>query len=431
MAGFIKRKDPWGRLVVQRFDPICAKIADDFQIEDGNLLVYKIHDKDSDPQGQRIAFIYESEEEDLPKIVGRIVARAKLHHHTGSLECVYTLKVADDKNYYDIVCAQLAELNPDVVVCVSRDVMRKLTLPKDYASVDPLQLINRLHDIGWQDTIYPTVISLPDNDVLLRTEEGKVAKESATRLGEWVYAIAIALTGRNLYTVDLSNYKYKLIKTLAQFEKMMDALYEAPLVAIDTETDNLNRVVNKIATIQFSFDKDFAWVLPVYHPETPFSPKETAYILSELKSYFERADPALHIYWNAKFDLIQLFRDCKLKWYNHSCWDGPGATYCFNPDTWVMTEQGSMQIKYLVSMENKPKILSFNHKTKQCEYKEIINAFEQPTEEDMYELEYEGGCVQLTGSHTVWSNTRKKYIEIKDLYPGEDILICNEDDIEK
>jgi hypothetical protein len=82
-------------------------------------------------------------------------------------------------------------------------------------------------------------------------------------------------------------------------------------------------------------------------------------------------------------------------------------------------------------MENKPTILSFNHKTKQCEYKEIINAFEQPTEEDMYELEYEGGCVQLTGSHTVWSNTRKKYIEIKDLYPGEDILICNEDDIEK
>ena len=77
---FSKRDDPWNTLTIQRFDPICAHVASDFELDE--LTVHKIYSKNGNSKGQRIAFVYESEEEDLSKIIGRVVARAKLQHHT-------------------------------------------------------------------------------------------------------------------------------------------------------------------------------------------------------------------------------------------------------------------------------------------------------------------------------------------------------------
>jgi DNA polymerase I-like protein with 3'-5' exonuclease and polymerase domains len=329
MAGFTRRPDAWSKLACQPYgNSVEARaLAADYKLD--GLTVHRIYDKEN--KGDvRIAFVYESEEEDCAKIVARCAQRALLNHSTKTLEAIYAIKIPDCKDYFAVTCDYLYAIDPDVVIVVSRDVMLKLNPPKKYDGVDVLQLINRLHTLRWDDLDYPTVVTLPDNDVLARTEDGKVAKEAATRLGEWVDAITVALRQRNLYTISLAKYTYDIIDTLDKFEQFMDLLYDAPVVSIDTETDNLNRIVNKLGTIQFAFDAHKAWVLPFFHPESPFSEKELKYIASELREYFERAKPVLHIYANAKFDLIQVVRDLKLRWVNHDCWDIQRGEYLKN-----------------------------------------------------------------------------------------------------
>jgi DNA polymerase I-like protein with 3'-5' exonuclease and polymerase domains len=274
----------------------------------------------------RIAFVYESEEETAAEIVSRCMYRATKEHSTYPLENLYILKLVDSPDYLQVLLAQIDSIKPDVIVVASDDVMRVIRpVSTIWATVDPYQLINRIHDMKWGEDTYSTVFTLSDYYTLLRTKEGKVAKESSTRLGEWVSALVNALRTRNLYTLDFSRYNYLVVNTLDKFEKLLDRMYEAELIGIDTETDNLNRVMNRLATIQFAFDDATAYVLPVFHPESPFTQEEAAYILQELKTYFERAKSATHIYANAKFDIIQLRRECKLQWYNHDVVDVQGA----------------------------------------------------------------------------------------------------------
>lgn len=98
-------------------------------------------------------------------------------------------------------------------------------------------------------------------------------------------------------------FDMKWIKTIKQFDKFYAELVAAPIVAIDTEATSLNRVVNELLTIQFSFDGKLAYLLPMYHYDTPFSPKELRYIKKKLADYFENNKAKYHIFTNATFDL--------------------------------------------------------------------------------------------------------------------------------
>jgi DNA polymerase I-like protein with 3'-5' exonuclease and polymerase domains len=321
-------KSRWDTLTVESWSPKFGRIADDYGLSDLNI--HRITPPKDAPDGQRIAFIYEIDnEEDLPVVVGRCISRALVNHKVKALESAYTIQIPDCDNFIDCLEDVLDKIEPDITIVSSRAAMRHIGGTGDYARLDPLELINRLHQIKWPSGIYPTIITLPDKDVFARTKEGRLAKESATRIGEWVSAFTTALRGRNLYTADMSKYKHTIIKTLNQFEAFMDKLWQATVVSIDTETDNLYRIKNRLATIQFTVnqDKHHAYVIPIYHPDSPFTAKEVAYILDELRIYFEEGEQSIHIYANAKFDLIQLRRDCKLQWYNHDLWDIQSALF--------------------------------------------------------------------------------------------------------
>lgn len=294
------------------------------------LTVHKTCDNDA-KDGCRIAFVYEiDDEDDLPEVAARCIARAKVNHKAGKLESAYFIQLPDSARYMEVIEDVLDEIAPDVTVVASRKVMHNINGTGDFANLDPLMLINRLHDVEWPSGEYPTIITLPDNDVFLRTNEGRLAKESATRVGEWVEAFTVALRRRNLYTVSMDDYSYEMVNTLDKFEDLLDLMYDAPVVSIDTETDNLKRLDNRLASIQFAFDGKHAYVLPIYHPESPFTSKQVAYILGEIAIYLETSKKSIHVYANAKFDLLQLRRETKYKWYNHDLWDVQGFRYLEN-----------------------------------------------------------------------------------------------------
>lgn len=98
---------------------------------------------------------------------------------------------------------------------------------------------------------------------------------------------------------------------------------------------------------------------------------------------------------------------------------------CFSLDSYVNTEVGMMQFRELLAlpMQDKPRVYSFNHDTRKVELKPVGTQSVHATEEDMYEVEYEGGVVSLTGNHLVWSQTRNSYIRTDCIQEGEDIII--------
>lgn len=148
---------------------------------------------------------------------------------------------------------------------------------------------------------------------------------AAAMLGYMSRRLANGLNGYNHYAVDakrIANHTAVLIDTVAKFDKMLDMLAEQPIVAVDTETKNLNKVTNKLLTIQFAKCLDYGYFVPIYHKDTPFTASELKYILKRLRQFFEgRNKNKYHIYVNANFDLNVLRTDLKCAYMANNVWD--------------------------------------------------------------------------------------------------------------
>lgn len=117
-------------------------------------------------------------------------------------------------------------------------------------------------------------------------------------------------------------FKTTYVDTLEKFDKMLKKIVKEDDVAIDTETENLNRKKNKMLTIQFASTTEHAYVLPFYHKDSPFLPKELRYITKKLKKYFEvRSASQLHVYTNAVFDLNVLRNNLGISFFAADVWD--------------------------------------------------------------------------------------------------------------
>lgn len=226
------------------------------------------------------------------------------------------------------------------------------------------------------------------------------------------------------YKIPELKYKIRVVDNLEKFDSMMEDITNAKNVAIDTETKNLMRITNKMLTIQFACDEKIAYILPIAHKDSPWLATELKYIKKRLRLYFEYKNKnKLHIYANAVFDLNRIRVDLGVRHFKNSTWDIFAGEFCFDPETYLVTETGKMKIKEFIRMEDKPRVMSFNHKTQTTEYKNVIASSEHETEEDMYELDYEGGTLRVTGNHKIWSVTRNAYIRVDEIAEGEEVLV--------
>jgi len=229
------------------------------------------------------------------------------------------------------------------------------------------------------------------------------------------------------YAIDSSTVLSKgvtYVDTFKKFERLMDILAEKEVVAIDTETKNLNKITNQLLTMQFAYNAEKAFLVPVAHKDSPFRPNEIKLIQGRMREYLEGANKnKYHIYANAKFDITLFRSECGVRYYANDIWDVLGGEFCFHPDTYVLTEAGQIRIQDLVRMDRPPQVLSYNTSSGILEYKPILAKSEHETAEDLYEIEYEGGTVRVTGNHRLWSATRSAYIRADEICPGEEVLV--------
>jgi hypothetical protein len=129
----------------------------------------------------------------------------------------------------------------------------------------------------------------------------------AAMLGYMTRHMANAMSHTHRYAIDpdeIARHKSVLIDSIKKFDSLIDMLADQPIVSIDTETTNLNKVRNRLLTVQFAKCLKYGYLLPVYHKDTPFVASELAYIKKRLRRYFEGQNKNdYHVYTNAQFDL--------------------------------------------------------------------------------------------------------------------------------
>lgn len=147
-------------------------------------------------------------------------------------------------------------------------------------------------------------------------------------LGADVYSLSalptISVAGNLGYSTlfDAKKHKAILVDTYAKFSALLQKLKEQPYIAIDTETANLNRVKNKLLTIQFAYNSRVGYVIPFQHFETPFDKNDLDRMKDELRNFFEGDNKnKYHIYTNAQFDLTVLRNSLGVRFFYNKLWD--------------------------------------------------------------------------------------------------------------
>jgi len=156
---------------------------------------------------------------------------------------------------------------------------------------------------------------------------------SANLLGYVIRNLTNLFIGKHLYSLRELTPNPVYINNLEKFNKFYKKLKRAPIVAFDTETKNLSVLHNLLYIIQFALDKDTGYVLPLYHPQTPFTPKELKYIRKRLRKWF-RSKPEEHFKFllamNGAFDLTVIRYQLKIPIIFRSLWDVLAGETCLD-----------------------------------------------------------------------------------------------------
>lgn len=147
--------------------------------------------------------------------------------------------------------------------------------------------------------------------------------------------LANALTNTHRFRIDaerIKKHKSVLIDTIKKFDGLMDKLENVTgPVAVDSETRNLNRIVNKLLTVQLAKCSDFGYLIPINHKDTPFDAGELKHIKTRLRKFFEGNNKnSYHIYTNAGFDLNQFRAQLGVRFFANRIYDILAGEYALD-----------------------------------------------------------------------------------------------------
>lgn len=99
----------------------------------------------------------------------------------------------------------------------------------------------------------------------------------------------------------LRDTAYKVCMSMGEVEECMSKSSTHDVIAVDLETEGLDYKKDNILTIGISYAKGEAFVIPVFHNESPFSPSEIDRIRELLTECMKSSQAK--VFHNCKFDL--------------------------------------------------------------------------------------------------------------------------------
>jgi hypothetical protein len=133
-------------------------------------------------------------------------------------------------------------------------------------------------------------------------------------------------------------YKTHYVTKVSEVERILKKMAAAEYVAVDTETEDLSKVLNKVQTVQLCCDAKNAYVIPIYHFDTPFSRKELDRIKVLMRMFFERKNKnKLHITTNGKFDLNVMRANFDIRHFKADMWDIAAGEFILDENMKVLS----------------------------------------------------------------------------------------------
>lgn len=151
---------------------------------------------------------------------------------------------------------------------------------------------------------------------------GYVARNLVTAFDGGVMRYKIPSVHKLVKNKFVPKYKTHFLTKVSDVKKMLAMMAKEDFVSIDTETENLYRVYNKIQTVQMCCDPDNAYIVPIFHEDSPFSSQELRDIVDMMRDFFEfRNKNKVQIFTNAKFDLNVMRTNFGIRYYKAKVWD--------------------------------------------------------------------------------------------------------------
>lgn len=159
---------------------------------------------------------------------------------------------------------------------------------------------NSVQKMGWVHDIDGIKVTSTLDLARLLEKGGKLAN----MLGFFCRDAANLMLGKHPYSLDGLRNVPKYVGTIKLFDKMWTLLESNKYISLDTETKNLSVYKNVLGLAQFCFETHphIGFVVPVDHPQTPFTEDERKYIKSKIRSLLAREDK-VYITFNGMFDL--------------------------------------------------------------------------------------------------------------------------------
>lgn len=218
----------------------------------------------------------------------------------------------------------------------------KVLVSGDNAAVRLFGVDHPEHTRGWvhekDGIVYTHTLDL---DRLL-AKQGK----AANLLGFWTRHLAHLLVGYHPF--DTSKYITKpfYVDSIKKFDYMFEKLAKAKLVATDTESRNLTVYHNRLYTAQFALDDnpDRGYVIPIDHPQTPFSVEERKYIKKKIRSFLTKKkgchNNPLVITFFGQFDYRLLRKQLNIPIIRHRAWEITAGEHLLDENTTELNDMG-------------------------------------------------------------------------------------------
>lgn len=147
--------------------------------------------------------------------------------------------------------------------------------------------------------------------------------EYANTIGFGFQHAANLMIGYHPYDLSKINVSYKYIRTIEEFDQMLDLLYKSKYVGYDLETRSLAVNNNAIYTAQFTsnLEPERSYIITLDHPQTHWNKEELVYFKKKLRKFFSEKGRPFLITYNGMFDL-RITRQClRLPIINRECWE--------------------------------------------------------------------------------------------------------------
>lgn len=315
--------------------------------------------------------------------------------------------------------------------------------------------------------------TLPLDQLLYKKDDNKGggSEDTDASRSDLLYTVARAMSnlamGRNPESLSRIKANPNVIGTMEGFYKLLEELKEAKEWGLDIETKNLSSYKNKVFTMQFATSEDVGHLLPIQHPNSPFTEEEQFTIRKHLRKLI--CDPKLPYgrkliaFFNGKFDMRVLRAWFRVAMIPHHIWEVQGAEhlldenlglldqlsfrgaadmnikiragnlrnmfclygndsyYCVAEGQLVKLSDGSR--KPIQEIEIGDRVVTYNTDSSLISESVVTHKGKTPVKKRLVKITHEQGTLIVTEDHLVWSADRKKYVEAGKLLKGERLVV--------